>query len=94
VAKYAQDAPKTEYQEYNNVSYNSGNTGVQFGAFSTYESATAQATRVKNITGFSPKIEKNQNGLYRVRVMGLSENAAINAKNTAVANGIDCFIFH
>ena len=94
VAKYAQDAPKVEYPEYNNVSYGAGNAGVQFGAFSSYESATAQAARVKNATGLSPKIERNQSGLYRVRVMGLSENAATNAKNAAVANGIDCFIFH
>ncbi len=94
VVKYAQDAPKAEYSEYNNVSYSSGNAGVQFGAFSSYESATAQATRVKNATGLSPKIERNQTGLYRVRVMGLSENAAANAKNAAIANGIDCFIFH
>ena len=91
VAKYAQDAPKSEY---NNVSYGAGNSGVQFGAFSSYDAAQKQATRVKNIIGMPPTIEKNQNGLYRVRVTGLSENAASNAKNTAVANGIDCFIFH
>ena len=91
VAKYAQNALKTEY---NDVSYTSGNVGVQCGAFSSYDSAVAQLTRVKNATGLSPKIEKNQSGLYRVRVTGLSEGAATNAKNTATANGIDCFVFH
>ena len=91
VAKYAQNAPKPEY---NNVSYNSGNVGVQCGAFSSYESAVAQVSRVKNVTGFLPTIERNQNGLYRVRVTGVSEQSATNAKNMASANGIDCFIFH
>jgi len=91
VAKYAQDAPRSEY---NNVSYGAGNSGVQFGAFSSYDAAQKQASRVKNIIGMNPTVEKNQSGLYRVRVSGLSESAATNAKNTAVANGIDCFIFH
>jgi len=67
---------------------------VQFGAFSSYDSAKNQVTRVKNVIGMTPVIEKNDSGLYRVRVKGLSESAAVAAKNSAVANGIDCYIFH
>lgn len=89
VVKYAQD-----YKASKPVSYNSGNTGVQFGAFSSLDSAKNQVARVKNATGLNPVIEKNDSGLYRVRVNGLSESAAANAKNSAVANGIDCYIFH
>ena len=89
VVKYAQD-----YKASKPVSYNSGTTGVQFGAFSSLDSAKNQVARVKNATGLTPVIEKNDSGLYRVRVNGLSESAAANAKNSAVANGIDCYIFH
>jgi len=89
VMKYAQD-----YKASKPVSYNSGTTGVQFGAFSSLDSAKNQVARVKNATGLNPVIEKNDSGLYRVRVNGLSEAAASNAKNSAVANGIDCYIFH
>jgi len=87
VAKYA--APETKP-----VVYSSGNVGVQCGAFSAYETAKNQANRVKSVTGFSPTVEQNVGGLYRVRINGLSENMAQNVKNTAGANGIDCYIFH
>ena len=89
VARYAEKEYDSEP-----VSYNSGNVGVQFGAFSTIDAAKKQMTRVKNIIGLTPKIERNDTGLYRVRVVGLSESAATDAKNRAVANGIDCYIFH
>lgn len=89
VMKYAQD-----YSEKKSVSYANGTTGVQFGAFSSYDSAKSQVARVKNATGLNAVIEKNNTGLYRVRVNGLSESAAVAAKNSAVANGIDCYIFH
>ena len=91
VAKYAQDAPKTQT---NSVKYTGGGTGVQFGAFSSYESANNQVKRVKNATGLTASIEQNDGGLYRVRVRGLSDSDAQQVKNTASANGIDCYIFH
>jgi len=96
VAKYAETKPEyTEpVYENNNISYNYGNTGVQFGAFSSYDSAQKQVARVKNVTGLSANIEKNSTGLYRVRVTGISESAAQSAKDAAIANGIDCFVFH
>lgn len=94
MAKYAQDAPKYN-TEYNSAkTYSSGSAGVQCGAFSSYDSATNQAKRVKNATGLNTNIEKNDSGLYRVRINGLSESAAQNAKNTASNHGIDCYIFH
>lgn len=89
LAKYAQD-----YSEYKQTSYKSGNAGVQFGAFSTMESAKNQATRVKNAIGIDAKIERNDSGLYRVRVTGVSESEAARIKDLAVAKGIDCYIFH
>ena len=87
MVKYAQQETKT-------ATYSAGNTGVQCGAFSTYEAATKQATRVNQSTGMTANVERNDAGLYRVRINGLSESMAQNTKNTAGANGIDCYIFH
>ena len=91
IAKYATDKkpePKV------NVVATAGGAGVQFGAFSSYTTAQNQAKKVKSVTGLNAKIEQNETGLYRVRVKDLSESAAQSAKNAAVANGIDCYIFH
>jgi len=99
VAKYAQDVPKYSYEQTNvqknsTTTYKSGGVGVQFGAFSSYQAASNQAKRVQSVTGLNVNIERNDGGLYRVRVNGLSESAAQNAKNIASNNGIDCYIFH
>ena len=93
VAKYAQDVQKSTGNT-NTVKYSGGGTGVQFGAFSSYEAAQNQIKRVKNALGLMATIEQNDGGLYRVRVNGLSNADAQQIKNTAVANGIDCYIFH
>ena len=76
------------------VAYSSGGVGVQCGAFSAYETAKRQADKVKSSTGLVANVQQNESGLYRVRINGLSESAAQNAKNMAGANGIDCYIFH
>ena len=89
MVKYAQPFEKKPSQ-----TYSSGSAGVQFGAFSSYSAAEKHIQRVKAATGLNAKIEQNDSGLYRVRVTGLSESAAENAKKSAVANGIDCYIFH
>ncbi len=91
IAKYATDK-KSEPKIKPSVS--TGGAGVQFGAFSSYSSAQSQAQKVKNAIGLSADIQQNESGLYRVRVNGLSESAAQNAKNAAAANGIDSYIFH
>lgn len=91
VAKYATPAPT---QKQTKQTYASGSVGVQFGAFSSYESAKNQVNKVKSATGLVADIQQNENGLYRVRVNGLSETAAQSAKNSAIANGIDCYVFH
>ena len=91
VVKYATDKKSNND---NTTSYASGGAGVQFGAFSTYNAAQAQANKVKSATGLNAQIQQSDNGLYRVRVNGLSESAAQSAKNSALANGIDCYIFH
>ena len=93
VAKYAQDAPKSKPKT-NTMQYSGGGTGVQFGAFSSYESAKNQVKRVKSATGLNANIEQNDGGLYRVRVNGLSDSDAQKVKGVASANGIDCYIFH
>lgn len=82
--KYATNVPK----------YSSGNVGIQCGAFSSQNTAYAQANKVQSVIGLPVDIQQNDGGLYRVRANGLSENAAQNAKNAAAANGIDCYIFH
>ncbi len=93
--KYAQDSQKSSQPTYvNNVKYSAGGAGVQFGAFSSYESANNQAKRVKSITGLNANIEQNDGGLYRVRINGLSDSDAQKIKSTASANGIDCYVFH
>ena len=89
LVKYAQNQ-----NENKNVAYKSGGTGVQFGAFSTMDAARKQATRVKDVLGINANIERNDMGLYRVRINGISETDATNMKNSAMANGIDCYIFH
>ncbi|MBQ6110620.1 MAG: D-alanyl-D-alanine carboxypeptidase [Alphaproteobacteria bacterium] len=97
VAKYAQDAQQykpIQKTQQHTVKYSSGGAGVQFGAFSSYESAKNQVKRVKNATGLNATIEQNDGGLYRVRVNGLTDGDAQKIKNTASANGIDCYIFH
>ena len=89
IAKYATDK-KTESKAF----FANGGVGVQFGAFSSYESAKNQANKVLNATGLTADIQQSESGLYRVRVNGLSESAAQSAKDAASANGIDCYVFH
>ena len=89
LVKYAQD-----YNTPKNITTGTGKAGVQFGAFSMYDSAKNQASRVKKTLGLNAVIEQNDSGLYRVRVNGLSESGAVDIKNSALANGIDCYIFH
>lgn len=88
VAKYATPSPA------NTPKYSSGSVGVQCGAFSAYETAKKQASKVQSVVGLMADVQQNESGLYRVRINGLSEGAAQNAKNTADANGIDCYVFH
>jgi D-alanyl-D-alanine carboxypeptidase len=87
VAKYA--VPASSQQK-----YSAGNYGVQFGAFSSYEKAKNHASKVNSLTGLKADVQQNDGGLYRVRVNGLSENAAQDLKNNALAKGLDCYIFH
>ncbi|MFQ6739305.1 MAG: serine hydrolase [Alphaproteobacteria bacterium] len=86
MAKYATDKPQPVVQ--------SGGAGVQFGAFSSYDAAMRQVQNVKNATGVNASVSQAPNGLYRVRVSGLSESSAQSIKNSASANGIDCYVFH
>ena len=91
-----QNNPMVKYAQHDTkpTNYSYGNVGIQFGAFSTYESAQNQVARVKSVTGLNANVERNDGGLYRVRVNGLSENYAAQIKQIAVANGLDCYIFH
>ena len=91
IAKYATDK-KPEQKMSTAISY--GGVGVQCGAFSSYSSAQNQVKKLKRATGLDADIQQNENGLYRVRLNGLSESGAQSVKNAALANGIDCYIFH
>ena len=71
-----------------------GASGVQFGAFSSQNSAQSQVQNVKNKLGVNAVIESTGTGLYRVRVYGMTESAAQKLKSQATANGIDSFVFH
>ena len=71
-----------------------GGAGVQFGAFSSETAARTQVANVKNKLGADALVEPTGNGLYRVRVYGLSEADAQNLKSSATANGIDSYVFH
>lgn len=82
VQKYAVDAPVV------------GGAGVQFGAFSSDAAAQAMIARIKNTLGANAHTEMTSGGLYRVRVSGLSDDAATELKNRATAAGIDSFVFH
>lgn len=87
IMKYATGVKKSD-------NYSSGGVGVQFGAFSSYDTAKKHANNIKNALGVNAVIEESNNGLYRVRVNGLSETSAADIKNNALANGFDCYIFH
>ena len=89
LVKYA-----TPVQTTNAARYSAGSVGIQCGAFSAYETAQKQLTKVQSMTGLVPQIQQNDTGLYRVRINGLSESTAQNVKNAASAGGIDCYIFH
>ena len=99
-APAAQSAPTTFATAYNTATgaiapaTSSGGAGVQFGAFSTYDAARTQSTTVKNKLGVTTTISQADNGMWRVRANGLSENSAQNIKQSAIAAGIDCFVFH
>ena len=71
-----------------------GAAGVQFGAFSSRASAESQVAKVKSRLGVNATVETSPNGMFRVRVSGLSEVAAQKLKSSAAANGIDSYVFH
>ena len=71
-----------------------GMSGVQFGAFSSYDAAARQAKNVEKTLGVKPEIEPASGGLFRVRVNNVSESTAQNLRNAASAAGIDSYVFH
>ena len=75
-------------------SNNTGNAGVQFGAFSSRSAAQSQVDNVKSKLGVTAEIETAPNGMFRVRANNLSESAAQDIRNRAQNNGIDWYIFH
>ena len=72
----------------------SDGVGVQFGAFSSRGSADGHVKTIKNVLGVNAVVEPTGTGLFRVRVYGLTEEAARQIKSAATANGIDSYIFH
>lgn len=72
----------------------SGNAGVQFGAFGSIDAANRHTANIKSKLGVNAVVEPTGNGLYRVRVYGLTETAAQQIKSAATSNGIDSYVFH
>ncbi len=70
-----------------------GNSGVQFGAFSSMNAAKTQQLLVENRLGVATDIETTASGLYRVRANGMSRNDAVNVKDRATNAGINSFVF-
>lgn len=71
-----------------------GMSGVQFGAFSSYDAAVRQVKNVEKTLGVKSEIEPASGGLFRVRVNNVSENVAQGLRNAATAAGIDSYVFH
>ena len=71
-----------------------GGAGVQFGAFSSRNSAQIQQKTVKSSIGLDTSIESTGNGMFRVRANGLGESAAQSACARAKSSKLDCFVFH
>lgn len=93
VMKYAQKPVQKSYREPANA-YAPGHVGVQFGAFSTREAAESQVKKIKSMLGITTTIERNETGLYRVRINNISETYAQELKSRASENGIDSYVFH
>lgn len=101
VTRYAQDYEeynepiRCDYEETEITARMTGDAGVQFGAFSVYNSAQNQVKRVNDLLGVKPEIVYSaENQVYRVRVNGVSEQTAQKLKNSATQHGIDSYVFH
>jgi D-alanyl-D-alanine carboxypeptidase len=71
-----------------------GPAGVQFGAFGSRASASAQQAKVQSVLGVSTAIESAPNGMFRVRANNLAESSARQIASQCGAKGIDCYVFH
>lgn len=87
LAKYTVNQPRN-----NNMA--TGTSGVQFGAFSSRDAAMRQVKNVEQTLGVYATIEPASGGLFRVRVNNISDSAAQNLRNSAIAAGIDSYVFH
>ena len=76
------------------VSVAKGGAGVQFGAFSSQGSAEKHVKNIKEKVGVNAVVEPNGSGLFRVRLYGVSDADAQKIKASAIANGIDSYVFH
>jgi D-alanyl-D-alanine carboxypeptidase len=86
--------PIAKYATPSNKNMASGLSGVQFGAFSSYDAAARQVKNVEQTLGVHASIEPASGGLYRVRVNNIAESAAQKLRNSATAAGIDSYVFH
>ena len=94
VAATSGATPKAVSVNNNSAAGGTGAAGVQFGAFSSRDAAANQVGNVKKTLGVTPVIEGAPNGMWRVRVNGLSESGAASLKQRATAAGIDSYVFH
>lgn len=87
-------APAKSTHASGSVATATGGAGVQFGAFSSRDAAVNQVANVKSSLNVTPVIEKAPNGMWRVRVNGLSDAAAAALRQRASGAGIDSYVFH
>ena len=71
-----------------------GGAGVQFGAFSSRDAAQNQANNVRAKLGVDTVLSQAENGMWRVRSVGMTDAAAQSLKSAATSAGIDSFVFH
>lgn len=93
-AATAAATPKYNAATTTTASSATGGAGVQFGAFSSRAAAEVQVANVKSKLGVNANIEPAPNGMFRVRVSGLSDASAAQLKSRAGALGIDSYVFH
>lgn len=101
ITRYAQEENPYHENVYSDESnyetdrYMKGSAGIQFGAFTSYTLAQNMVAKVKSLLHVVPVIERGDNdNLYRVRVIGITDDMARKLKHDAGVQGIDTYIFH
>jgi len=103
ITRYSQDAIEGLYHSepvygetevHETTKYIKGDSGIQFGAFSSYTAAQNMTAKIKNLLNVVPIIERSEDdNLYRVRVNGITNDMARKLKHDASIQGIETYIY-